>query len=39
LAETVRNSRFGVMPAWGQRLSDEDVRAVAVYVHNLGGGE
>ncbi|MCX7567327.1 cytochrome-c oxidase, cbb3-type subunit III [Sulfitobacter sp. F26169L] len=39
LEETVRYSRFGVMPAWGQRLSDEDVRAVAVYVHNLGGGE
>ncbi len=39
VTETVRNSRFGVMPAWGQRLSDEDVSAVAVYVHNLGGGE
>ena len=39
VTETVRNSRFGVMPAWGQRLSDEDVSAVAIYVHNLGGGE
>ncbi|SMY08297.1 cytochrome-c oxidase, cbb3-type subunit III [Flavimaricola marinus] len=39
LEYTVRNARFGVMPAWGQRLSDEDVRAVAVYVHSLGGGE
>ncbi|WP_299415724.1 cytochrome-c oxidase, cbb3-type subunit III [uncultured Sulfitobacter sp.] len=39
LTHTVRYSRFGQMPAWGQRLSDEDVRAVAVYVHNLGGGE
>lgn len=39
LEQTVRYSRFGVMPAWGQRLRDEDVRAVAVYVHNLGGGE
>ena len=37
--QTVRYSRFGVMPAWGQRLSDEDVRAVSVYVHSLGGGE
>jgi cytochrome c oxidase cbb3-type subunit 3 len=27
------------MPAWGQRLSDVDVDAVAVYVHSLGGGE
>ncbi len=39
LHETVYNARFGVMPAWGQRLSDEDVRAVALYVHGLGGGE
>ena len=39
LDHTVRYSRFGVMPAWGQRLSDEDVRAVSVYVHALGGGE
>ncbi len=39
LTTTVRNARFGVMPAWGQRLSDADVRAVSVYVHSLGGGE
>ena len=39
LTQTVTNARFGVMPAWGQRLSEEDVRAVAVYVHSLGGGE
>jgi cytochrome c oxidase cbb3-type subunit III len=39
LTETVKNARFGVMPAWGQRLTEEDVRAVAVYVHSLGGGE
>ena len=39
LTATVTNARFGVMPAWGQRLSDVDVSAVAVYVHSLGGGE
>jgi len=39
LTETVTNARFGVMPAWGQRLSEADVRSVAVYVHSLGGGE
>jgi cytochrome c oxidase cbb3-type subunit 3 len=39
LIETITYSRFGVMPAWGQRLSEEDVRAVSVYVHSLGGGE
>lgn len=37
--ETITNARFGVMPAWGQRLSEEDVRAVSLYVHALGGGE
>jgi len=39
LTQTITNSRFGVMPAWGQRLSEADVRAVATYVHSLGGGE
>lgn len=39
LTYTVNNARFGVMPAWGQRLSEEDVRAVSIYVHSLGGGE
>jgi cytochrome c oxidase cbb3-type subunit 3 len=39
LTTTVNQARFGVMPAWGQRLSDEDVRAVSLYVHALGGGE
>ncbi len=39
LHETITYSRFGVMPAWGQRLSPSDVNAVAAYVHQLGGGE
>ncbi|MEM9268974.1 MAG: cytochrome-c oxidase, cbb3-type subunit III [Pseudomonadota bacterium] len=39
LLETISNARFGVMPAWGQRLSEADVRAVSTYVHALGGGE
>ncbi len=39
LTYSVENARFGVMPAWGQRLSEEDVRAVSAYVHALGGGE
>lgn len=39
LTYTIANARFGVMPAWGQRLSDADVRAVSAYVHALGGGE
>lgn len=39
LEETVRYARFGVMPSWIDRLSEADVAAVAVYVHQLGGGE
>ena len=39
LTETVKNARFGVMPAWGPRLTEADVRAVSAYVHSLGGGE
>lgn len=39
LTETVTNARFGVMPAWDGRLSEAEIRAVATYVHGLGGGE
>lgn len=39
LHETVTYSRYGVMPPWGVRLSEADVRAVSAYVHSLGGGE
>ncbi|MEO1703420.1 MAG: cytochrome-c oxidase, cbb3-type subunit III [Pseudomonadota bacterium] len=39
LVDTITNARFGVMPAWGQRLSEAHVRSVASYVHALGGGE
>ena len=36
---SVYGARFGVMPAWAGRLSEDEVRAVATYVHSLGGGE
>ncbi|MGR3442808.1 MAG: cytochrome-c oxidase, cbb3-type subunit III [Thalassococcus profundi] len=39
IVETITYSRFGVMPAWSDRLSEAEVRAVATYVHSLGGGE
>ena len=39
LTETVTYSRFGVMPSWADRLSESEIRAVAAYVHGLGGGE
>jgi cytochrome c oxidase cbb3-type subunit 3 len=31
--------RQGVMPSWGTRLPDETIKALAIYVHALGGGE
>ncbi|MEL6595874.1 MAG: cytochrome-c oxidase, cbb3-type subunit III [Pseudomonadota bacterium] len=39
LTETITYSRFGVMPAWGLRLSEAEVNALAAYVHQLGGGQ
>lgn len=39
LTETITKARFGVMPSWQQRLREADIRAVALYVHQLGGGE
>lgn len=32
-------TREGEMPAFGARLSDKDVKRLAVYVHQLGGGQ
>lgn len=39
LTATLVHGRGGVMPAWRGRLSDEQITALAVYVHSLGGGE
>ena len=39
LEETVRYARFGVLPPWGERLSEAEIKAVTAYVHQLGGGE
>jgi cytochrome c oxidase cbb3-type subunit 3 len=33
------NGRGGVMPAWGSRLDEPTLKAVAVYVFMLGGGQ
>ncbi len=38
LIETITNGRAGVMPAWVERLDPSTVKALAVYVHSLGGG-
>ena len=39
LTETVTYSRYGVMPPWQNRLTEAEVRAVALYVHSRGGGQ
>jgi cytochrome c oxidase cbb3-type subunit 3 len=39
ITHSVRFARYGVMPAWTTRLSEADIRSVAIYVHGLGGGE
>ena len=36
---TITYSRAGMMPAWTGRLTDEQLKQVALYVHALGGGE
>jgi cytochrome c oxidase cbb3-type subunit III len=39
LVETITNGRTGVMPAWVGRLDPSTIKAMAVYVHSLGGGK
>ncbi|MEM8849067.1 MAG: cytochrome-c oxidase, cbb3-type subunit III [Pseudomonadota bacterium] len=39
VTESIAQARFGVMPPWEARLGEAQVRAVASYVHSLGGGE
>jgi len=39
LVETITNGRAGVMPAWAGRLDPSTIKALAVYVHSLGGGK
>ena len=36
---SINVARFGVMPNWNGRLSEDEIRAVAFYVHGRGGGE
>jgi mono/diheme cytochrome c family protein len=39
ITRIVHDGPFGVMPAWSKRLTEAEIRAVASYVHGLGGGE
>lgn len=38
ITETVTNARYGVMPAWQERLQPAVVKQLALYVYSLGGG-
>ena len=39
IVESITNGRAGVMPAWEGRLDPVTIKAMAVYVHSLGGGK
>jgi cytochrome c oxidase cbb3-type subunit 3 len=39
LYKTIYYSRQGMMPAWQNRLDNETIRQLSIYVHQLGGGE
>jgi cytochrome c oxidase cbb3-type subunit 3 len=39
IIESIATGRGGVMPAWAGRLDPVTVKALAVYVHSLGGGK
>ena len=39
IIDTITNGRSGVMPAWDGRLDPVTLKAMAVYVHSLGGGK
>ena len=39
IVTSIRTGRGGVMPAWDGRLDPVTIKALAVYVHSLGGGQ
>ena len=39
IVDVITNGRNGVMPAWVDRLDPATIKALAVYVHSLGGGQ
>jgi cytochrome c oxidase cbb3-type subunit 3 len=39
IIESINTGRGGVMPAWVGRLDPVTIKALAVYVHTLGGGK
>ena len=39
IVDVITNGRNGVMPAWTGKLDEPTLKALAVYVHDLGGGQ
>ena len=39
IADGVNRGRGSVMPQWTGRLDDTTIKALAIYVHGLGGGK
>jgi cytochrome c oxidase cbb3-type subunit 3 len=39
IVDAIWNGRAGMMPAWAGRLDETTIKALAVFVHTLGGGE
>lgn len=37
--DVIYSGRQGIMPYWNGKLSDSTIRQLAIYVHQLGGGE
>lgn len=37
--QSVYSARAGMMPAWENRLSDNTLKQLTIYLHQLGGGE
>ena len=37
--ESVFYARSGMMPAWGERLDENTIRQLSIYLHQLGGGQ
>ena len=35
----IKNPRHGVMPTWENRLPDEVIKQLTIYIYSLGGGE
>ena len=39
IAAQIKQPTHGMMPAWEDRLDEDTIRQLTVYVHSLGGGE